>query len=158
MSGSLFFSLVWALWLGILTSISPCPLATNIAAVSYLANKIGIRRSVFMARALYTFGRILAYVALTAIVVGSLLSVPSLAFFLQNYVALLMGPLLSIVGVMLVGLIKLPASGLSINESVQRWAAPTGGWAPPILGVLFALAFFPVSAWLYFGALVPLAL
>ena len=35
-----------ALWLGVVTSISPCPLATNIAAISYIGRKVEVTGTV----------------------------------------------------------------------------------------------------------------
>ena len=50
-----------AFLLGLLTAISPCPLATNIAAIGYIGKDIEDRRRVFLSGLLYTAGRIVAY-------------------------------------------------------------------------------------------------
>ena len=78
-------ALATALWLGLLTSISPCPLATNIAAISFVGRQVGNSRRVFVSGLLYTLGRIGAYVALGSLIVMSLLSIPKISMFFQNY-------------------------------------------------------------------------
>ena len=90
-----------ALWLGILTSISPCPLATNIAAVSYVARRVESPWQVLLSSAAYSLGRAFAYAAVSAVVVFGLLSVPGLSQLLQRYMNKILGPLLVLVGMYL---------------------------------------------------------
>jgi cytochrome c-type biogenesis protein len=147
-----------AFWLGVLTSISPCPLATNIAAISYVSKGLGAPRRVFVTGALYTIGRVLSYVALAALLVASVLSIPQISNFLQTHMNRLLGPVLILVGMFLLGLIQFHLSasvqGGSLEEKLRGW----GLWGAALLGMLFALSFCPVSAALFFGSLVPLAL
>lgn len=147
-----------ALWLGILTSISPCPLATNIAAISYIGRRVGNARHVFATGLLYTAGRTLAYWALAAVLVASVLSIPQVAQFMQRWMPLLLGPILIVVGMLLLGLIELHFGGAGMSESMQRRIDALGIWGALPLGIMFALAFCPTSAALFFGSLVPLAL
>jgi cytochrome c-type biogenesis protein len=147
-----------ALWLGILTSISPCPLATNIAAISYIGRKVGSSRQLFVTGLLYALGRTLTYVVLAVVLVGSVLSVPQVSFFLQEYMHLVLGPLLIIVGMFLVGMIELNMGGGGVSEGLQRWVDALGIWGSLLLGIVFALTFCPTSAALFFGSLIPLAL
>jgi len=146
-----------ALWLGILTSISPCPLATNIAAVSYVGRQVGSTRAILLSGGLYVVGRTLAYVALGAAAVWSLMSVVAVSSFLQGGLHRALGPLLITVGLLLLGVLKfnLPSFGFSdgLQHRVDRW----GVWGAGLLGIVFALTFCPVSAGLFFGSLVPLA-
>jgi cytochrome c-type biogenesis protein len=147
-----------AAWLGILTSISPCPLATNIAAVSYLARRAGSRRSAVVGALAYSFGRAAAYLLIGAGVAAGLASAPALSSALQNNIAPFVGPLLIVVALMLLGWISLPvdfsAGGAAAGERLARM-----GWLGELLlGMLFALSFCPVSAALFFGALLPMAL
>jgi len=147
-----------ALWLGILTSISPCPLATNIAAVSFLSKKINHPRSVLLSGIVYTTGRMIAYAALGMIIITSLVSVPLAANFLQKYMNKILGPLLFIVGLFLLDVIRFNISGLALSKEKQESLARSGLKGAFVLGVLFALAFCPISAALFFGSLIPLAL
>lgn len=147
-----------ALWLGILTSISPCPLATNIAAISYIGRKVGSSRQVFLTGILYTVGRTLAYLALAFILVASVLSVPQISLFLQKYMHLVLGPILIVVGMFLLGLIELKMGGAGMGEGLQKRVDALGIWGSLLLGVVFALTFCPTSAALFFGSLVPLSL
>lgn len=151
-------SLLSALWLGILTSISPCPLATNIAAVSYLSKKISHPKSVFLACTVYTLGRMAAYTALGAVIISSLTSIPSVANFLQKYMNKILGPILIIIGLFLLDVIRFNIFGFSVSAEKQNILAETGVKGAFILGVLFALSFCPISAALFFGSLVPLAI
>ncbi len=150
---------VWigsALWLGILTAISPCPMATNIAAISFISRQVGDRRGVLGAGLLYTLGRTVAYVALAVLIMSGLTATADLSRFLQKYLNLALGPVLILLGLILLGWI---GSAVSLNlagDRVQQRAARGGpAWAFG-LGVLFALSFCPISAALYFMGLIPL--
>lgn len=147
-----------ALWLGILTSISPCPLATNIAAVSFLSKKITHPAIVFISGLAYTLGRMAAYAVLGWIIISSLLSVPQVAQFLQKYMVKVLGPLLIITGLFLLEVITLKLSGIALSQKHQNKLIESGAPGAFLLGFIFALAFCPVSAALFFGSLIPLAL
>ena len=147
-----------AFWLGLLTSISPCPLASNIAAVSYLGRQAGNPRRAFAGSLGYTLGRALAYVTVAGILVAGLLSVPKLANFLQKHMNRAVGPVLLLAGLFLLEWIRLPLSTGVDPARAQRLAERGGLVGATALGFLFALAFCPVSAALFFGSLVPLAL
>lgn len=148
-----------AFWFGILTSISPCPLATNITAISFLGKEMGEPKQVFWAGLQYTVGRAVAYFSISSIVSLSLLSIPDVAQFLQKNMNQIIGPLMVIAGVMLLGIIPLPARyfGLRFLEKLQEIAKKNRGWGAAILGFSFALAFCPISAGLFFGGLIPIA-
>lgn len=147
-----------ALWFGILTSISPCPLATNITAMSFVGRRVGSPGKVLLAGLLYTVGRALTYLILGSLLVASLLSAPRLSLVLQRTMNKALGPILIVVGVLLLGVIplRLPTSGLGqhMGERIAKWG-PLGAL---LLGVLFALTFCPVSAAFFFGSLLPLAI
>ncbi len=147
-----------AFWLGILTAISPCPLATNIAAISFIGRKAGQKNHVIGSGLLYSAGRTLAYVILGAIITAGLLGSAEISRFLQKYMNEALGPILIILGLVLLGWI---GSGVSLHVGADKLQekAKQGGilWAVPI-GFIFALSFCPVSAGLFFGGLLPLAL
>lgn len=149
-----------ALWLGILTSISPCPLATNIAAISFLSRHIEKPWRTFVFGLLYTVGRILSYVVVGLLVMVSLVSIPSLSLGLQTWMNRLIGPLLVIVGLYLLNVLRLniPGLGFGPGRRAERLANRGGYLSAALLGSAFALSFCPVSAALFFGSLVPLAL
>jgi len=146
-----------AFWLGILTSISPCPLATNIAAISYISRDVENKRSVLLSGILYTLGRLIAYLILGIILVTSLLSISELSIFLQKYMNRLLGPVLIIAGMFLLELIRIIPKGSALSETMQNRISRWGKWGAFLLGILFALSFCPVSAALFFGSLIPLA-
>ena len=145
-----------ALWLGILTSISPCPLATNLAALSFVTVRINNPRRVLLAGILYTIGRAVAYVALAALIVTSLLAIPDVAFYLELYGNRVLGPALIVVGALLLGLLRIPVPGSTLPQRVGHRAEKWGPAGAFLLGGAFALSFCPVSAALYFGSLMPL--
>lgn len=152
-----WMTILTAFWFGILTSISPCPLATNIAAISFIARKVETMRSVILSGFLYTLGRTLAYLGLGALIMAGLLASGEIALFLQRYMNQALGPILILVGMILLGLLGTAASMTLVSNGMQERAAKGGlGWAF-LLGVLFALSFCPVSAGLFFGILIPLA-
>jgi len=146
-----------ALWLGILTSLSPCPLAMNITAISYIGRRVDDPRKVLSAGLLYTAGRTLTYTVLGALLVASLLAAPRLSHMLQKYMNLVMGPLLIIIGMVLLELISFSRRGGGVSEEMQRRVDRLGMWGALLLGVFFALSFCPVSAALFFGSLLALA-
>ena len=153
---SMIFEIGTALWLGILTSISPCPLATNIAAISYVGRRVEKTRQVLLAGLLYTLGRTFAYIAVAAIVTRSLQMIPGVSMFLQKYISLALGPLLIAVGLLLLDLFTFPVGG-GMGDRLQQRVDRMGIWGAGFLGLVFALAFCPVSAGLFFGALIPIA-
>ena len=157
MTGEMVLGISSAAWLGILTSISPCPLATNIAAISFIGRRVGNPKAVIATGLLYTAGRSLAYVVLAMILVGSLLSAPTVSHVLQKYMNKLLGPILILVGMLLLNLIQFRVPGIGISEKMSKRVEAWGIWGGLALGVLFALSFCPASAGLYFGSLIPLS-
>ncbi|HOP07738.1 MAG TPA: aromatic aminobenezylarsenical efflux permease ArsG family transporter [candidate division Zixibacteria bacterium] len=151
-------SLTSALWLGILMSISPCPLATNIAAISFVVRRVNNLAAVLLSGLLYTIGRAITYTVVASLIVNSILSIPEAANFLQKYMNEIMGPLLILVGMFLVGLIRLPGGSGMATDKLQRRVESWGVWGAGLLGVVFAMTFCPLSAVLFFGSLIPMAI
>lgn len=154
---------VAAFFIGLMMAISPCPLATNLTAVAYIAQRSEGGRHTLLVGSLYTLGRMAAYVGIAALIVLLGLNVQAIALFLQLYGERLLGPLLIVIGVVMLGLIRLPVSlgSARLQAAKQRVTERLAGrrhLGPFLLGVLFALSFCPFSAVLYFGMLVPLAL
>ncbi|OHD66020.1 MAG: cytochrome C biogenesis protein [Spirochaetes bacterium RBG_13_51_14] len=146
-----------AIWLGILTSISPCPLATNIAAVSYLGRQVENTRGVIISGLFYTLGRMTTYAAIGVLIVVSMLAIPDVSNFLQKYMNKALGPVLIVAGMFLLGLISFSFGGGAGHERVKGIIEKNSIIGSFLLGLIFALSFCPVSAALFFGALVPLA-
>ncbi|MBT3182621.1 MAG: sulfite exporter TauE/SafE family protein [Deltaproteobacteria bacterium] len=149
---------ITSLWLGILTSISPCSLATNIAAVSYIGKKSEHKKYILLSGLLYTSGRVLTYVIVASIIVSSLLSTPSISNFLQEHVGKILGPILILTGMILLGLLKINIKSLGLGDNLQRKVDRYGILSALPLGTIFALSFCPISAAIYFGNLIPLSL
>jgi cytochrome c biogenesis protein CcdA len=147
-----------ALWLGILTSISPCPLATNIAAISFVGRRMGSPGEVFWTGVVYTLGRMLTYVALGILLVASVASVPVVSQLLQRYMNKILGPILILVGMFLLDMLALGFTSPGLSEKMQYRIATWGVGGAGLLGIVFALSFCPVSAALFFGSLLPLAI
>lgn len=148
-----------AFLLGLLTAISPCPLATNIAAIGFISKDIENRQRIFLNGVLYTLGRVIAY-TLLGIILISILKEGASVFGIQKAVGkwgeLLLGPLLLIIGLfMLFGSrLNLPKFGFDCKG---EGLAKKGGWGAFLLGVLFAMAFCPSSGVFYFGMLIPMS-
>jgi cytochrome c-type biogenesis protein len=151
------FLLASAVWLGILTSISPCPLATNITAVSYISQRITQKNTVLLSGILYTIGRSLTYIVLGVLIVKALVDIPVLSDILQRYVNKILGIVLILVGMVLLDLLRIPLNIPSVSENFAKKLADKGTLGSLPLGILFALAFCPVSAALFFGGLIPIA-
>jgi cytochrome c biogenesis protein CcdA len=147
-----------ALWLGIMTSISPCPLATNVAAISFLAKKITHPFFVLLSGIAYAVGRMATYAILGFILINSILGIPEVAQFLQKYMVKALGPILIVTGLILLDVIKINLPGLSLSQKHHNKLVEAGVPGAFLLGAIFALAFCPVSAALFFGSLIPLAI
>ncbi|MCX6329142.1 MAG: aromatic aminobenezylarsenical efflux permease ArsG family transporter [Bacteroidia bacterium] len=144
-----------AFLLGLMTAISPCPLATNITAIGFISRDIENRNRVFINGLLYTLGRAITYTALALII---FLGVDQLKFsgLFQRYGEKFIGPLLVIIGFFMLDIIKINFPGFnklsSRMQNKKRW----GYFDAVLLGLVFALTFCPYSGVLYFGMLVPL--
>ena len=146
-----------ALLLGLMTAISPCPLATNITAIGFISKDLEDKNRVFLNGLFYTLGRAITYTALALII---FLGVDQLKFsgFFQRYGEKFIGPLLIIIGLFMLDIIKIKFPGFggltSRLQNKKRW----GYLDAILLGLVFALAFCPYSGVLYFGMLVPLTI
>lgn len=142
--------------LGLMTAISPCPLATNITAIAYISKNLEYRKSVFINGIIYTFGRGIAYF-LIAVLLYFGVSKFQIASFLQSNGEKFLGPLLLIIGIFMLDIIKINIPSLGgISEKLQKNKV---GWLSSlIMGILFALAFCPYSGVLYFGMLIPITI
>ncbi len=151
--------LVTAFLLGLLTALSPCPLATNIAAVGYISKDLDNRRRIFFNGLLYTLGRVVAYTLLGAMLIALLreeASVFAIRKAIGKWGEIVIAPALILIGLfMLFGSrLNLPKFGFSgRGEQIGR----RGGWGAFLLGVLFSLAFCPTSGVFYFGMLIPMS-
>jgi cytochrome c-type biogenesis protein len=147
-----------AVWFGILTSVSPCPLATNISAISFIGRFVGNDRQVLLSGLLYTVGRTAVYIVAGTLISAGILSSSELSLFLQKYLNEIMGPILILLGMVL---LEMFGNAFSVNivstEKLQKHIEKRGVLFSFPLGIIFALSFCPVSAGLFFGALIPLA-
>ncbi|MBU1239490.1 sulfite exporter TauE/SafE family protein [Myxococcota bacterium] len=155
---SVWWAAFTSLWLGILVSISPCPLATNIAAVSFVGRRMNRPRSTLLAGISYALGRMAFYVLLTALFLVSVSSMPVVAHFLQKWFPMIVGPVLILTGMFLVELITLPTGrgGAMARLTERLGAVPFLGAF--LLGFVFAASFCPVSGAIYFGSFLPVAM
>jgi cytochrome c biogenesis protein CcdA len=134
-------------------------MATNIAAVSFLGRRVDNPRIVLGGGLLYALGRASAYVALGALLLAGLMTAPGVSSFLQKYMNRIVGPVLILVGLFLLEAISFRLPSLTrAGERLQEKLKTRGMWGAAPLGALFALSFCPVSAALFFGSLIPLAL
>lgn len=157
MTDAIFLGVASALWLGVLTSISPCPLATNVAAVSFIGKQFSSAPRVALSGLFYVLGRMLAYLVLGTVLVAGLLAAPQLSAFLQKSMNKFLGPILILVGMVLLDLIRFRLAGAGVSANLQERAGRGGVLGAGLLGFLFALSFCPVSAALFFGSLIPLS-
>lgn len=148
-----------ALLLGLLTAISPCPMATNIAAIGYIGKDVENRRRVFWNGILYPLGRVVTYTVLGTVLIA-LLRKGASVFGLQQGIAQwggrVLGPALVVVGLLMLFADRLRLPQIGIRAGGER-VARRGGWGAFLLGVLFALAFCPSSGIFYFGMLIPMS-
>ncbi|MBR8535310.1 sulfite exporter TauE/SafE family protein [Carboxylicivirga sediminis] len=143
--------------LGLMTAVSPCPLATNITAIGFISKDIKSQKRVFINGLVYTLGRAISYTGLGFIFFFGL-SQFQLSGFFQEWGEKLLGPLLIIIGLFMLGIIKLTIPGLGfLNDKLEKKAG-NSYWGALLLGFAFALAFCPYSGVLYFGMLIPMTI
>ena len=151
---------VAAFLIGLLASLGPCPLATNISALGYISKDVASPRRVLFASTLYTLGRTLSYGALGLALFAAGLQISRVSDSLQTLAEIALGPLLILVGLVLLDVVRPTMSVGGASRSVERLSKRIADWNSAgafLLGALFALAFCPYSAALYFGVLMPLA-
>ena len=152
-----------AFFLGLMTAISPCPLATNITAIAYISKRIDSSRHTLLAGFIYTLGRMAAYIAVASIIVFFGMNIQFIALGLQHYGERLLGPFLVLCGIYLLDIFtfdRLPGGDLfsGFTAGLSTRMADKGYLGAFLLGVIFALSFCPFSAVLFFAMLLPLAL
>jgi len=151
--------LLAAFFIGLMTAISPCPLATNITAIAYASKRIDNSKHTLWVGFLYTLGRMFTYVVIASLVVWVGINTQAIALFLQKYGEIILGPFLIIIGILMLDLIKFNFSQKNDKlGALKEKLASKGLIGAFLLGVVFALAFCPFSAVLFFGMLIPLAI
>lgn len=146
-----------ALLLGLMTAISPCPLATNITAIGFISKDLEDRNRVFFNGLFYTLGRAITYTALALII---FLGADQLKFsgFFQRYGEKIIGPMLILIGLFMFDIIKIKFPGFNRLSSGMEKKTKWNYFDAVLLGLVFALAFCPYSGVLYFGMLVPMTI
>jgi cytochrome c-type biogenesis protein len=147
-----------ALALGLMTAISPCPMATNITAIGYISKDLEKRRKVFLNGIIYTLGRAITY---TVIGLIFFFSADKFGFFenaILTWGEKIVGPLLIVIGIFMLEVIRINFPGMGKLSEKMEAKSRSGFWGVLMLGIVFALAFCPYSGVLYFGALIPLTI
>lgn len=141
--------------LGILTSISPCLLATNIAAIAFISKDIKTSKQIILLGFCYTLGRGISY-TLLAVLIYFGLSAFKISTIFQGWGEKILGPILILIGLAMLDVIKFNFKNNVLGlEKIKLYLANRGYLGAIILGMLFALAFCPYSGVLFFGVLIP---
>jgi cytochrome c-type biogenesis protein len=146
-----------AIILGIMTAISPCPLATNITAIGFISKNIENKQKIFVNGLIYTLGRAISYTVLGVLLYFGASNF-NLSRFFQTYGERLLGPFLVFIGIVMLDVIKIKFPAL--NRLTDRFTGNIkkgSRFSALLLGIIFALAFCPYSGWLYFGVLIPIS-
>ncbi len=150
--------LLAAFALGLLTAVSPCPLATNITATAYIAKTINSKSKVILSGLLYTMGRLFSYTGIAAIIYFGA-SKFHVAKLFQGNGEKFIGPIMIVIGLIMLDVIKFNwLSSGNLTDKLTEKFKDKGLLGSFLLGALFALAFCPYSGALYFGMLIPLTL
>ncbi len=149
------YAFVTAIVLGLMTAISPCPLATNITAIGFIGRHIENRRRVFISGLVYTLGRAISYTGLALLIYAGT-SKMHLSMLFQGWGEKLLGPVMIVIGLFMLDMIKIPFPALAnLTERIGQ-KAQNSYWSTLLLGMAFALAFCPYSGVLYFAMLIPI--
>ena len=143
--------------LGLMTAFSPCPLATNITAIGYIGKDLEDRRRVFYNGAIYTLGRAITYTFIGLIFYFGV-SQFTISGFVMKWGEKILGPLLIIIGLFMLGVIKVNIPGIGRLTEKMSKKKRNSFWDVLVLGIVFALAFCPYSGVLYFGMLIPMTI
>lgn len=149
------YSFITAIVLGLMTAISPCPLATNISAVGFISRDLKDPRRVFTNGLVYTLGRIISYTGLALIIYFGA-SKMNVSLLFQGWGEKILGPLMILIGLFMLDVIKLKLPGLSGLTDKIGERSKGSYWSTLLLGMVFALAFCPYSGVLYFVMLIPI--
>jgi cytochrome c-type biogenesis protein len=149
------YSFLTAIILGLMTAISPCPLATNISAIGFISRDIENRRRVFINGLVYTLGRAISYTGLALIIFFGA-SKMHVSMIFQGWGERLLGPVLILVGLLMLDIIKIKLPGFSGLTDKIGENGKGSYWSTLLLGMVFALAFCPYSGVLYFVMLIPM--
>lgn len=151
--------LIAAFFIGLMMAISPCPLATNITAIAYISKKLENKNTTLLLGGVYTLGRMITYVAIASLIVWFGINIQFISLGLQKYGEEILGPLLIVIGIVMLDIIKINQfKGNSRLEEFKEKLSGKGLLGSFLLGMVFALAFCPFSAVLFFGMLIPLAI
>ena len=155
--------IVAAFFIGLMTALSPCPLATNITAIAYISKRIDSSRHTLLTGFVYTVGRMAAYISVASVIVFFGMNIQIIALTLQHYGEQLLGPFLVLCGIFLLDIVhfdRLPGKNRvsKFISGIPGQLAEKGYLGAFLLGVIFALSFCPFSAVLFFAMLIPIAL
>jgi cytochrome c-type biogenesis protein len=151
------YSFITAFILGLMTAISPCPLATNISAIGYISRDIQDRKRVFKNGLVYTLGRAISYSALALILYFGASQVHVSRVF-QGWGEKLLAPLLILIGLFMLGVLKINFPGFSSLTGRIEKEGKGAYWSTLLLGMVFAMAFCPYSGVLFFAMLMPVTI
>lgn len=149
------YSFVTAIVLGLMTAISPCPLATNISAIGFISRDIENRKKVFMQGLVYTMGRVISYTGLALLIFFGA-SKMNISMLFQGWGEKLLGPLMVVIGLFMLDIIQIKLPGLSGLTDKLGEKSKGSYISTLLLGMAFALAFCPYSGVLYFMMLIPI--
>ena len=151
------YAALTAFILGLMTAISPCPLATNISAIGFISRDIENRRRVFLKGLVYTLGRAITYTGLGIILYFGA-SKMHVSMLFQGWGEKILGPFLIIIGLLMLDFIKIKFPGVSGLTEKMGEHSKKSYWGTLLLGMVFAMAFCPYSGVLYFAMLIPITI
>lgn len=157
MNELLMFSLT-GFWVGLLSSISPCPLSTNIAMISFVTQKLTNKLVTLLSGILYAIGRSLSYIIICFVVVKTLVGISGVSNTLQNVGNQILGIIMILAGMALLDLIRIKIPGIQMNKESRKKYKNMGILGSLLLGMVFALAFCPISAAIFFGTVIPISI
>jgi sulfite exporter TauE/SafE len=142
---------------GLVGAFSPCQLTTNLSAIAYVSRRIGEGQPWRQALA-YTMGKVLVYMLTGGAVIFLGFQLQQVAIPVVVVARKAIGPLMILIGLGLVGLVRLRGPVGSRLASWLQSRLPQGGVGGAFsLGVVFSFTFCPTLFWLFFGLTIPMA-
>ncbi|MDD2471974.1 MAG: aromatic aminobenezylarsenical efflux permease ArsG family transporter [Dehalococcoidales bacterium] len=147
-----------AILLGLMASVGPCTMATNIASIAYISRRITDRKYAIIASLLYSLGRMISYTLIGLLIIAIGMETPAIRNFLEDMGTYVLGPLLILAGLLMLVIDRFSFGGggrlAALGNKVSDW----GLVGALLMGIIFAFAFCPYSAVLFFAVLIPVAL
>ena len=145
----LHFYFLNSIWLGLLTSFTPCVICAGLTILSYITQKTKDKKQMALYVASYALGRAVFYTIVSLIINLFVDNIDSAKLFLVNRANIVIGIIMIFVSLVLIDLINIDLPKFNIVEKIKRKTGESKYFSSFLFGILFAGMFCPVTASLF---------